>query len=169
MSNHAVAKGIGSHTFPLLHVAIMGKRYWPRYFDSEDGVMNQKTIIRDLLHRGISPSITNAPGFDLDFPESVKGLSITAQQLAAAFGPEAEAWYMSILRDCGFLKAEEDIARLRELESQGYVSGGHVIGEKESAHEDVSDQGSVHEDRESQNGGSEVGEEDHFWDAEEGV
>lgn len=172
LSNHAIANGIGNHAYPLLHAAITGKWHWGQYLNGVVGLMNQETIIRDLLHRGIDPGTTNAPGRtgrDVDFPESVKGLSITAQQLAAAYDPEVEAWYMSILRGCGFFDNEEDISRLRYLESQGYVSGGHVIGEEGLASENDSDQESVHCEKASQDDGSEVEEGDCFWDAEEGV
>lgn len=169
LSNHDLANSIGNHGYPLLHIAIMGRCDLGQILKGQAGLMYQETIIRDLLHRGVDPATTNASDRIWYFPKSVIGLSITAQQLAAAYDPETEAWYMPILRDCGFLEAAEDIARLRYLESQGYVSGGHVIGEEESVHEGVSDKGSVYEDRESQNGGSELEEEDCFWDAEEGV
>lgn len=157
LSNHAVADGIGNHSNPLLHAAIIGKRDWDQRQNRWwAGLMDQESIIRDLLHRGIDPGTTNAPGQDRGFPESVKGLSITAQQLAAACGSATEAWYMSILRDCGLLDNEEEISRLRHLDNQGYVSRGHVIGKEESAPEESLGQEGVHDDQANQDDGSEV-------------
>ncbi|KAM0715707.1 hypothetical protein Q7P37_009207 [Cladosporium fusiforme] len=130
-------------------------------------------IIRDLLSRGEDPLMRNMPEHDFEFPESVRSQSITPQQLAAAYGPDIEGWFMAILRDCGVLNAREDIDRLHELEKQGYASQGHVIGEEQSQSENEAEVKRDDRDEEGldHNGSaidvSESEDEDHFWDAED--
>lgn len=155
ISHDAVNGNIHKQGHPLLHLAIVAKYHGPLF----DWLPDHEFFVRDLLNRGVDPSVPNDHRMTAWFLDSMKDRSVTPQELAAAAGPQIEAWFMAILRDCGFLTKQEDFERLQELESRGYISQGHVIGEAESDPEG----------EDSGDDASELGkEEEVFWDAEEG-
>lgn len=119
---------------------------------------------------------------------------MTAVELAAALGPETDAWYLGMVRSCGFFHEDEEnevMQRLRKLSLAEHVTSGFVYeGEEESGEpegrrefgsEDCDeDSALVEEDRIEHadidvnyacqiSNESETDEADQFWDASEGI
>jgi hypothetical protein len=186
---------IGAH---LLQDTILGRipfdaryPYEPREYDE---------VLRDLLQRCgndrlLSLTISGYPGLHED-PRIlvVLGKQMKPSELAAALGPETEAWYLGMVRDCGFLNVDEEsevMQRLRELSSAGLVTTGFVYECEEESDESGDYRGCGNEDcredsvlaesegiehsgtsvNDSCESGSEseAEEADQFWDASESV
>jgi hypothetical protein len=152
-------------------------------------------VLRDLLQRCgndrlLSLTVCGLPGPDPDPRISaLLGKEMNANELAAALGPETEAWYLGMVRSCGFLNVDEEsevMQRLRELSLAGHVTTGFVYegeeefdesgGRRECGNEDCDEQSALSgEDDAGMNGGdessteSEADEADQFWDASENV
>jgi hypothetical protein len=112
-------------------------------------------ILRDVLQRGVSPQARHRrESWWLEAARDLQGREVTAHELAVAYGPEVEAWFLGALRACGLLVADDDINRLLDLESEGY--GIECEEDSDTQSESLSSD----EDSESEEG-------DQFWDAEE--
>jgi hypothetical protein len=79
-------------------------------------------IMIDMFHRGVGPRtrLDVADSILYYTPHGVHHEDYAANELAAAMGPETEAWYLSILCICGLL-AHGEIQRLCELAEAGHV------------------------------------------------
>lgn len=100
----------------------------PRSFDK---------IIMNMLQRGFDPETRfRVPYLELRWiPAQVRGQTIRAGEFAAAQGPDIEAWYLRMLRDCSLLKSCADVQRLRELSEKGYGTAEFVFASEKDRHE----------------------------------
>jgi hypothetical protein len=153
-------------------------------------------IVMDLLQRcGDDRLWPLPPRLDAD-PRlfAIMRQGIKASDLATAFSPETEAWYLGIVRSCGFISLQEEkeaMQRLRELSAAGLVTTGFVYECEEESDESGDYRGCGSEDcredsafaesvgiehpdtgvNDSSVSGteSEADEADQFWDASESV
>jgi hypothetical protein len=131
-------------------------------------------IMIDILQRGVGPRTRLQVAYSVfDWrPPGIHDQEIEADKLAAALGPETEAWYLCVLRRCGFL-VHGDYQRLRELAEAGHVAAGFVYDIAEGSDE-VNDSNAGGENIYTDIDGvsrrssiSEADEANQFWDAEE--
>jgi hypothetical protein len=178
----------------LLGCVVLGKELKSFHFPERTAEYDK--IVMDLLQRCgddrlwlLPPSLDADPGLF-----AIMSYSVDATELATAFSPETELWYLDIVYSCGFLSEDEEnevMRRLRELSSAGHVITGFVYEcEEESdqsgdytgcGHEDCREdsvfaesEGTEHPDtgvNDSCESGieSEADEADQFWDAYESV
>jgi hypothetical protein len=85
----------------------------PRDFDA---------IMMNMLQRGVDPEIwLYVPNLKLRWiPAQMQGQTARASEFAAAQGPDIEAWYLRMLRNCSLLESYADVQRLRELDKMRY-------------------------------------------------
>ncbi|GAB7322040.1 hypothetical protein MBLNU13_g03089t2 [Cladosporium sp. NU13] len=145
-----------------------------------------ESIIKHIVQHG-SPNINIAirvqPGDD-NYPPRFHGHSTTPRQLAEAFGPKTEAWFLTLLRESGqpHYFTKKDKRRLRTLRFAGYAPQGYVLSDGENfSEDDETDQSDDQsKDQSDMNDGegdasstqdepSDVEEEEQFWDAEQGL
>jgi ankyrin repeat protein len=149
-----------------------------------------ESIIKHILQHGHpSLDLTSPSNHELEeYPPSIHGRKVTPKQLAEAFGPKTEAWFLTLLRESGqphhFTK--EDKRRLHFLRLEGYARQGCVLGDDDEFSEDDEiyqcgnttgeygggDDGGDDDDHEgnassTHDGASDMGEEEQFWDAEQ--
>lgn len=124
----------------------------PRDFDK---------IMMNMLQRGVDPEAwLYLPNLKLRWiPAAMQGRNARAGEFAAAHGPDIEAWYLRMLRNCSLLKAHADVRRLRELNKTGYGTAGFTLENGHDQHEPKGD-GAIDD--------PDTDEVDQFWDAEEG-
>jgi hypothetical protein len=142
-------------------------------------------IMIDMFQRGVGPrKRLHVADSVLEYrPPGIHYQEYTANDLAAALGPETEAWYLVTLHHCGLL-AHGELQRLRELAEEGHVANGFVCDTEEPDEVDYGVRGNREEDGEVPDLGqediypdtdgvsrrdsiSEADEDSHFWDAEE--
>lgn len=125
----------------------------PREFDK---------IMMNMLQRGVDPETwLYVPNIKLRWiPVAMQGRNVRAGEFAAAQGPDIEAWYLRMLRNCALLKAHVDVQRLRELNKTGYGTAGFIFKNKHD-HLEPKDEDAI--DDPNTDG------VDQFWDAEEGI
>jgi hypothetical protein len=112
-------------------------------------------ILREVLQRGVSPQARHRrESWWLEAARDLQGREVTAHELAVAYGPEVEAWFLGVLRTCRLLVADDDINRLLDLESEGY--GIECEDDFDSQSESL-----------ICDGDSDFEGDDQFWDAEE--
>jgi hypothetical protein len=156
------------------------------YLHSGGRCLKHDEVLIDTLQRGVGPRTaiqvaSSVPGGRLP---GIHDQEIEADKLAAALGPETEAWYLSVLRRCGLL-VHGDYQRLRELAEAGYVAAGFVyVDEEEPKERDYRVRGDREEDGDvlglgqediytdidevsRRNSISEADDANQFWDAEE--
>jgi hypothetical protein len=157
----------------------------PRDFDG---------IMMNMLQRGVDPGIwLYVPNLKLRWiPAQMQGQTARASEFAAAQGPDIEAWYLRMLRNCSLLKSYADVQRLRELNKTRYDTAESVFeaevdrnetkdnlrgdGEKRTKDSDITasivieDYGTHVIDDSAGNAieDPDTDEADQFWDAEEG-
>jgi hypothetical protein len=121
-------------------------------------------------------------------PASIRGRSVTLKQIAEAYGPDIEAWFLTLLLESEqpHYFTRKDKRRLRALGRKGYAPQGYVLsGDDDFSRDDETDQsddrfdvddGDDHDGRDgegdtssTQDEGSDVEEEEQFWDAEQGL
>jgi hypothetical protein len=149
-------------------------------------------IIKHILqHAHPSLDLTTPSNYELeDYPPSIRGRKVTPKQLAEAFGPKTEAWFLTLLCESGqqhhFTK--EDKRRLHVLRREGYASQGCVLGDDDddlSEDDEIypcdngideydGDDGRDDDDHERDASSkhdetSDAGEEEQFWDAEQNL
>lgn len=124
----------------------------PRDFDK---------IMMNMLQRGVDPEAwLYLPNLKLRWiPTAMQGRNVRAGEFAAAHGPDIEAWYLRMLRNCNLLKAHANVQRLRELDKTGYGTAGFIL---ENGHDQDEPKGDGAIDD------PDTDEFDQFWDAEEG-
>jgi ankyrin repeat protein len=173
----------------LLFCAIRGRKDdvdKKLYLHSGGRCLKHDEVLIDTLQRGVGPRTaiqvaSSVPGGRLP---GIHDQEIEADKLAAALGPETEAWYLSVLRRCGLL-VHGDYQRLRELAEAGYVAAGFVyVDEEEPKERDYRVRGDREEDGDvlglgqediytdidevsRRNSISEADDANQFWDAEE--
>jgi hypothetical protein len=110
------------------------------------------------------------------------------KQIAEAYGPEIEAWFLTLLLESEqpHYITQKDKRRLRALGRKGYALQGYVLSEDDDfSRDDETDQSDDRfdvDDRDdhdgrngegdtssTQNERSDVEEEEQFWDAEQGL
>lgn len=145
-----------------------------------------ESIIKHIVQHG-SPNINIAirvqPGDD-SYPPRFHGHSTTPRQLAEAFGPKTEAWFLTLLRESGqpHYFTKKDKRRLRTLRFAGYAPQGYVLSDGENFSEDGETDQSDDQSKDqfdmndgegdassTQDEPSDVEEEEQFWDAEQGL
>jgi hypothetical protein len=153
-------------------------------------------IMMDMFQRGVGPrtrlrvsdSVLDLTSLSF-YPPDLLGIDdqdFEVDTLAAALGPETEAWYLGLLNRCGLL-AHGDHQRLHDLAEAGHVADGFVYEIAEESGEvdrrmrgdheedgDVSDLGrkDIYPDTDDISHGSSTSESDEanqFWDAEESL
>lgn len=178
----------------LLKSTILGKHLcWP---SDPNLISGHDEILRDLLQRCGDDRLWPLPTrMDQHLGLSaILSKEMKASELAASLSPELEAWYLDIVRSCGFLNIDEEnevMQRLRELNSAGYVTASSVYeGEEEcdksggytecgsevwNEESSVAKEFSIKDTDTGVNGKyqssteSETDEADQFWDASEGI
>lgn len=133
-----------------------------RHRSEHDSPREYDKIVIDMIQRGFDTRGRQYVEQYPWIPPGVRGMEMTADELAKALGPDIEAWYLSVLLRCGLLTTREDTQRLRELTRVGYAVNGFVYDcgdEENEANFDFL--GDCAE--------SESSEDDQFWDAEENV
>lgn len=108
----------------FLHVAVLGQKYiWLRKTNSSRRLPSgYERIIEHLLrHRAdLDDQIEFSRAFLRNFTPSelqhdICERAITVYDLVAANGPALEAWFLDVLRRCGFLDLQEHIGRLCDM------------------------------------------------------
>jgi hypothetical protein len=179
----------------LLTSTILGKA---RYSASRsDRPRNYDEMLRNLLQRSGDDRILPLPLWLYSDPDPDPVLSVIlskemeAEELAAALGPETEAWYLGMVRSSCILGVHEEdevMQRLRELSSAGHVTTGFIYESAESDEpggyrecesggfnedsalaEDIDEPDTGDDSGHESGTGSEVDELDQFWDASESV
>jgi ankyrin repeat protein len=150
-----------------------------------------EAIVRHLLrhrnvHLGVLVTIPAGLYTRLLYPRSLFGRRATFKQLARAYNPEMEAWFLRLVQEeCGTPDASEDERRLLASRLEPCAVRGCGLCEERVRFEDdvlngdsdrfVSDDDDDRddddEDDQSSSSGeeSEAAEEEQFWDAEEGM
>jgi hypothetical protein len=143
-------------------------------------------VMIDMLQRGVRPrKRLLVADSDISWgPPSVFEQFAEVDNVAAEFGPEAEAWYLSMLHTCDLL-APGGIERLREVAEAGHLVAGFVYELTGEPNEmDHNMRGDCEEDGDTPNLGqggvyadvdgisrrtsiNEADEANQFWDAEE--
>lgn len=158
----------------------------PRSFDK---------IIMNMLQSGVDPETRfRVPYLELRWiPAQVRGQTIRAGEFAAAQGPDIEAWYLKMLRDCSLLRSCAEVQRLRELSEAGYGTAEFGFesakdrderkdtvrgdSQKRSKDSDTTSRTATEDSSTNVVDGSadnaienpDTGGADQFWDAEEGI
>ena len=194
-----VVSGHDTETFLfLLASTILGKARSSA--SHPDRTCEYDEMLRSLLQRCENDRILPLPLWLYSDPDPDPVLSVIlskemeAKELAAALGPETEAWYLGMVRSCGFLGTHEEdevMQRLHELISAGHAITGFIDegaeesdepeGYRECGSGDCNEDSAlaeedgigepdagVNENHESSTE-SEVDEADQFWDALERV
>lgn len=125
-------------------------------------------------------------------PTSIRGRNVTLKQIAEAYGPEIEAWFLTLLLESDQPRyfTQKDKRRLRVLQRKGYAPQGCVLSDDDDFSEDdetdqsdgqIDDQSDVDDgdDHDGRDGDgdasstedewSDVEEEEQFWDAEQSL
>jgi hypothetical protein len=124
-------------------------------------------IIKDLLNQRLD--LMTSICMVGRVPRDIQDPAIPLQQAVAAYGPEIEAWFLGLLKECG-LGTEQDRRRLQKLRLEGHDQHGTVIGEvqddsnNDRSNEDVGEQGQSSAESDE----DDAEEDERFWDAEEG-
>lgn len=180
----------------MLHEAIAGRARMPTaapIFFSYN--IDYDAVVRHILQHG-QPDLQMSieiPAWDVNYPSIVRGHRFTPKELAKACCTETETWFLALLRECrrSHYFSEEDELRLRALRLGSHASQGCVLGENDDLSEDDEgdpsddwtdeddpDDGGDDNDRGYDHEGdassfhddtSDVGEEEQFWDAEQGL
>jgi hypothetical protein len=150
-------------------------------------------ILMDILQRcGDYRLWPLPPRFRSALSSDIESEGMTAGELAALLGLEIEAWYLSMIRDCGHPSAYEEMdinQRLCELSQAGYVTSGFEHEGEDDANEadgnvrnDIEEQNKdsdVEKENSNDNSGDEINDDskggttseaedsDRFWDAPE--
>ena len=145
-----------------------------------------EAIARYLLQNGI-PDLNllfEVPTNGSEAPAIIRGRDVTLKQIAEAYGPGIEAWFLTLLRESGHPHhfTKEDECRLNALRRGGHTLQGCVLGDDEDS---LRDDGVDHSDTDEDDGvdgtdandesnakfaqdeRSDVEEEEQFWDAEQ--
>jgi hypothetical protein len=167
----------------LLESTILGKDSYS--FEHDD-------VLRDILQRCGDNRLRPLPPRTDTNPRlsAILSKEMKPSELAAALGPETEAWYLGMVRSCGFLSVDEEsevMQRLRELSLAGHVTTGLIYEVGEETGESGGYRGSGSEDWNEDSALSEEGieepdtgvddgcksstesEADQFWDAPESI
>lgn len=76
-------------------------------------------------------------------PASIRGRSVTLKQIAEAYGPEIEAWFLTLLLESEqpHYFTRKDKRRLRDLGREGYAPQGYVLSDDDDfSRDDKTDQ-----------------------------
>jgi hypothetical protein len=173
----------------LLLITILSKSL--NFTQDLDRPLGYDEILRDLLQRCRDDQTLPLPSKWI--PASIRSVApnkgMTATELAAALGPDLEAWYLGVVRSCGFLSVyekNEAMQRLRDLSLAGHVTTCVVYESEDEFNELGGYKGCEREDRDESsalsekddadiNGSDEssteskADEADQFWDASESV
>lgn len=145
-----------------------------------------ETIAGHLLQNG-NPDLNVLIEFPTDSsadPASIRGRMVTLKQIAEAYGPGIEAWFLTLLKESGhpYQFTKEDECKLNALRRGGHALQGCVLGEDEgSLRDDDVDHSDTDEDdgdddtddndennaKFTQDERSDAEEEEQFWDAEQ--
>ena len=168
----------------MLQAAVIGEA--SRVAGSYTPTEEYETIAGHLLQNG-NPDLNILIEFPTDSsadPASIRGRVVTLKQIAEAYGPGIEAWFLTLLKESGHPHqfTKEDECKLKALRRGGHALQGFVFGEDEdSLRDDDGDHSDTDEDYEdddtddddernakcAQDEQSDAEEEEQFWDAEQ--
>ena len=168
----------------MLQAAVIGEA--SRVAGSYTPTEEYETIAGHLLQNG-NPDLNILIEFPTDSsadPASIRGRVVTLKQIAEAYGPGIEAWFLTLLKESGHPHqfTIEDECKLNALRRGGHALQGFVFGEDEDSLRDADgDHSDTDEDDEdddtddddernakcAQDEQSDAEEEEQFWDAEQ--
>jgi hypothetical protein len=115
----------------LLLETIYGRVYYVsesvEHSRNHDRIPEHEKVMVDILRRGVGPRTKlRVKDSVMQYrPPGIHYQEYAANELAAALGPETEAWYLVILHHCGLL-AHGELQKLHGLAEEGHVDNGFV-------------------------------------------